>query len=188
MKTIKLLSVIAIIVAAFISHSFYGLEKSSAAVIKLTDTTRRVNIDTIPEKTNIDPGPLIVLVSKSDKTLTVCHEFSRDTVVCFTVRTGLNAGPKMVQGDKRTPVGEYKIIAKYSSKLVRFLALNYPNEEDIAAGRTGGSIGIHYLGQEMVRGSVRAEGSSGCISVWDKQEIFKLDSLLPVGTRVFIRE
>jgi hypothetical protein len=67
------------------------------------------------------------------------------------------AGPKLLEGDNRTPEGLYRVVRRFPSrKYHRFLLLSYPNDRDRRAfqqarragripsgARIGGQIGIH---------------------------------------------
>jgi murein L,D-transpeptidase YafK len=108
-------------------------------------------------------------------------------------------GPKQWEGDRRTPEGDYLIIAKHRSARFRwFLKLNYPNATDhaefaqlIETGdvprgmREGGNVGIHGT-DEPVLNSGNVDWTTGCISV-DNDSISELAALLPIGTLVVIK-
>lgn len=128
-----------------------------------------------------------ILVEKSIKKLSLI-----DSTGCivkeYNVRVGKNPGPKRCNGDKRTPTGIYHIIEKRQSIYYRFLAIDYPQKQDIQRARklkcrNGGSIGIHSW-----RPGLNPEGSLGCITVWTKEEILEIYKLVPVGAEVEIKE
>lgn len=146
------------------------VNKSEAKIVKCTGETGKV------------------LIVKSMKQLTIL-----DTSGCIikqydNIRIGKNPGPKQCDGDKRTPEGKYHIIEKRDSKYHRFLAINYPNADDIKKAKElgckpGDSIGIHSWKPGLPK-----EGSLGCITVWSKKDILEIDSLVEVGTEVEIRK
>lgn len=120
---------------------------------------------------------------------------------------------KRLQGDGRTPVGEYVIREKHrSTRFHLFLGLNYPNIDDAERGygeglidpnqwvdiffanargqtpppntRLGGQVGIHGFGERPL---IPIDWTKGCIAV-SNDEIEYLYDRLPIGTRVVIHE
>jgi murein L,D-transpeptidase YafK len=85
----------------------------------------------------------------------------------YQIATGERDGRKMVEGDKKTPEGVYFIVGrKYSSELTNLYGpaafiLDYPNEEDRKAGRTGHGIWVH--GSD--RGNIPPLFTQGCVAV-----------------------
>lgn len=109
---------------------------------------------------------------------------------------------KLMEGDRNTPEGEFKIAAKNAaSKYDRFLALNYPTSEALAkfnklkadgklpaSARIGGDVGIHGIwagGDDMIQLGVG--WTDGCIALKNK-DVEDLFSLVNVGTKVVIRK
>lgn len=133
-----------------------------------------------------------IVVEKSKKTMTL-YDAEGCQVKQYTVRTGLNEGPKQCEGDKKTPEGTYYIKDKRNSKYVRFLELDYPRQKDIDNAKRlgcnpGNAVGIHYYNKEYTNDPSTLEGSLGCVTVWDKSEIREIDGLVKVGTKVIIKE
>ncbi len=110
-------------------------------------------------------------------------------------------GDKMVQGDRRTPEGKFKICLKRKhSKWSRFLLIDYPNAESMArfnqrkaAGlipadsQIGGGIGIHGTWPNEDYAIDRSQNwTEGCISTKNRY-IEELFEVLPVGTQIEIR-
>jgi len=111
-------------------------------------------------------------------------------------------GDKMMQGDRRTPEGTFKISFKRKhEKWSRFLLIDYPNAESVAkfkqrkeAGlipadaQIGGSIGIHgtWPNEDYAVDGLQ-NWTEGCISTKNRyvEEIF---DVLPVGTRITIKK
>lgn len=107
---------------------------------------------------------------------------------------------KMMEGDRRTPEGHYKIIAKkLHPEWGHFLLLDYPTQTDIekfkarksqgiipSNAKPGGGIGIHATRRNEDRFiDYYYNWTLGCIST--KREYAKeLYDLLPVGTEVTI--
>jgi murein L,D-transpeptidase YafK len=143
--------------------------------------------------------PLLIIVDKLSRRL-VLYRFGAP-IRTYPVVIGRNAGRKLYEGDRRTPSGIYEIVGKHSHpKWDRFLAINYPNEADrenylaaLNAGRiprsspgTGGSIGIHGTDKEDLN-RVGINWTYGCVSL-SNRDVEELDSLVPEGTTVLIRD
>lgn len=109
---------------------------------------------------------------------------------------------KMVSGDRKTPIGEYKIVSKNpNSKWSRFMLLDYPNAADRlkfeqrksqglipADAKIGNGIGIHgtWKNDDFAVDSFQ-NWTDGCISL-KNVHIEELFNMLPVGTPVIIQE
>jgi murein L,D-transpeptidase YafK len=120
---------------------------------------------------------------------------------------------KRIQGDGRTPVGEYVIQEKHpSARFHLFLGLNYPNIDDAERGyreglidpnqwvdiffanarrrlppsntRLGGQVGIHGFGERPL---IPIDWTKGCVAI-SNEEIEYLYRQLPLGTPVIIHE
>ena len=123
-------------------------------------------------------------------------------IYAFNVVFGNPIGDKFKEGDRKTPIGTFKIKAKYPHKGWKyFLWIDYPTKESWTRfntrkangqlkknDRIGGSIGIHgvppncdYLIAE------RSNWTLGCISL-SRKNIEILYQLIPVGTEVQIFE
>lgn len=119
------------------------------------------------------------------------------------------------RGDLSTPVGNYRVTSiQPSSRYGIFIAINYPNREQVElarqAGRIsatdyrrlleadtsgatppadtalGGNIGLHGLGAGDIRVHQAMNWTRGCIALTN-QQINELLPWLRVGTRVQIR-
>jgi len=104
-------------------------------------------------------------------------------------------GPKLEQGDNKTPEGDYTVDGHNAhSAAHRSLHLSYPNAEDRARAAKarvspGGDIMIHGLpnGQGYIGTSHSAtDWTYGCIAVTD-EEIEEIFTLVPNGTKVHIQ-
>lgn len=127
-----------------------------------------------------------ILVEKSEKKMYLL-DCNGNTVKEYDVRLGLD-GPKQCEGDKKTPEGTYKIIDKYSSKYHKFLAIDYPRAKDIKKAKElgckpGNGVGIHA----WIKGLPKSN-SRGCITVWEKEEIYEINRLVKIGTIIEIRK
>jgi len=142
--------------------------------------------------------PIFVVVRQSCRTLDVYRYGKR--VRSFSAVFGQGGTPKVHEGDRRTPIGLYSIIAKYPHPKWRyFFLIDYPNGSDLfryeqargsgdlpeSAG-IGGSLGIHGTDKpDLNRRGV--DWTWGCVSV-DDDAIEDLNRLLPLGTPVVIEE
>jgi murein L,D-transpeptidase YafK len=111
-------------------------------------------------------------------------------------------GPKLYEGDRRTPEGEYHVVAKYvHPEWQRFLLLDYPNAENREvyawsrakglvparggqATGTGGAIGIHGTRNDALNRK-GINWTHGCISLLSR-DVQELYDAVPVGTIVII--
>jgi murein L,D-transpeptidase YafK len=107
---------------------------------------------------------------------------------------------KMMEGDRRTPEGTYKIIhKKLHPEWGHFLLLDYPNAADLekfndrkkaglipSSARPGGGIGIHATRRNEDRFvDFYYNWTLGCVST-KRQYAQELYDLLPIGTQVTI--
>lgn len=116
----------------------------------------------------------------------ILEAWSGDTLVkTYSIAIGSgDEGPKLYEGDRRTPEGTYRIDSRHrSQRFRRFLHVSYPNATDRRRYREarrrgevpeeagiGGDIGIHG---ESDRAVVRMLGNgvdwtAGCIAVDDE--------------------
>ena len=142
-----------------------------------------------------------VVVRKEERTLTVYHRTQQ--VKVYPIVLGIASyGPKVYQGDLRTPEGVYRIASKRPhARWNRFMLLSYPNDEDrsryamaLSEGRVpiidghppgiGGAVGIHGTDREdsNVRGD---DWTFGCVSLLN-QHVAELYDTIPIGTPVLI--
>jgi len=155
-----------------------------------------------------DPQPweeneYAIIVRKRERTLTLYHNSVPDRV--YPIVLGIDPyGPKLYQGDLRTPEGLYRIQSKRPhQRWARFLLLSYPNDVDrrryamaVNEGRVpvidghppgpGGAVGIH--GTDRVDSNARGvDWTWGCISMLN-QHVKEIYDAVPVGTPVLIEE
>jgi murein L,D-transpeptidase YafK len=148
-----------------------------------------------------------VVIEKSARLLHLLDDDEK-AIATYPIAIGrAAAGTKLVEGDKRTPEGEYFVCVKNpNSKFHLSLGLNYPNAEDARRGyeaalidaaqrdeietadrerrrppwntALGGEIFIHGRGDGR-------EGTAGCVAVSDAA-IDAIYALVYVGTPVTI--
>lgn len=124
----------------------------------------------------------------------------------FGATFGANpVGPKLREGDERTPEGVYTVTSRVrSARFHRFLGLSYPNADDLRRARElgitrpGGGIGIHGTTARLsglARAWIRISRGAGVSSAWGptdgcigvaNEDVETLYELVPVGTRVVI--
>ncbi len=135
-----------------------------------------------------------VLIEKGKRRLTL---FSRGRAVkIYKIALGGDPnGPKIQQGDNKTPEGIYTIDSRQKSSRYHIsLHISYPNQQDKRRASQlgvspGGNIMIHGIKTEMAWvGNRHAEvdWTQGCIAVTD-EEIEEIDRLVPDNTVVEIK-
>lgn len=146
-------------------------------------------------------GEYAVIIRKEERTLTVYRRTEQAKV--YPIVLGIASyGPKVYQGDLRTPEGVYRISSKRPhARWSRFMLLSYPNDHDrdryamaLSEGRVpiidgqapgiGGAVGIHGTDREdsNARGD---DWTWGCISLLN-QHVAELYETVPIGTPVLI--
>ena len=133
-----------------------------------------------------------ILIVKSTRTMTLFR--GRKVFKTYKVALGsVPAGPKRIQGDHKTPEGNYTIASRNErSQFHRALRISYPSAADRARARQlraspGGDIMIHGLPNGFDDARYRqTDWTDGCIAVTNA-EIEEIWRLVPVGTRVEIR-
>jgi len=140
--------------------------------------------------------PFFVVVKRRCRTVTVYRHGVWDAQYREAV-FGREDGPKVHEGDRRTPNGLYRMQGRrLHPRWSRFLLLDYPNAADRAAnqaareaGRTnsgpGGAIGIHGTDEPTLNRQL-VDWTLGCISL-ENADIDDLYSRVPEGTPVWIR-
>ena len=135
-----------------------------------------------------------VLVDKSERSLSLLK--NGKVIRSYRVALGRNpSGPKVMEGDGRTPEGQYRIDSRNAaSGFYRALHISYPNAADRErANQTGVSPG----GDIMIHGMKNGLGwigrlhrlvdwTNGCIAVTD-EEMREIWSAVPDNTAIEIR-
>jgi murein L,D-transpeptidase YafK len=135
-----------------------------------------------------------IIILKSAHTMTL---LSGDKVLkTYKVALGgAPVGPKRVEGDHKTPEGNYTIDARNAqSQFHLSLHISYPSVADRESAakqgaRPGGAIMIHGLAKQFAYlGALhrQVDWTDGCVAVTNA-EIEEIWKLVPVGTRVEIR-
>lgn len=126
-----------------------------------------------------------ILANKADRTLYLLGKTAGEetwkSMERFSILVGRNDGQKMSAGDQRTPEGVYFIVGRKETEELNAIygplayMLNYPNEEDRKAGRTGQGIWIHGTREDTTR-----EATRGCV-VLNNENMLTLASYLQLG-------
>lgn len=139
------------------------------------------------------PEPWKIVVKKGQRKLYLYQQ--GELFKMFPVDLGGNPkGPKICQGDLRTPEGEYRVIEKKDrgqTKYYQAFLLNYPNDEDrvrydlaVRNGHLPKDIGIGGL-IEIHGEGVGVDWTKGCIALINPH-MRELFNQIPVGTPVRI--
>jgi len=110
-------------------------------------------------------------------------------------------GDKMMEGDRKTPEGSFKIISKRPhEKWDKMMLIDFPTKSDIAkfnerkakglvpkSARIGNGIGIHGTwDRDDMAVDLFQNWTNGCISL-KRQEMDEIYSIIPIGTKVTIK-
>ncbi len=134
-----------------------------------------------------------LVVDKGERLLHVMQD--GNIVRTYPVALGRDpVGPKQMQGDGRTPEGEYVIDWRNpNSRFYRSLRVSYPNSVD---RQHAASLGVNPGGMIMIHGSpnitltgdygIRADWTEGCIAV-SNMAMDELWEAVAEGTPIEIR-
>lgn len=146
-------------------------------------------------------GTPYVIIDKSDYELNVYDDegWYATYPAVFGNKT---LGDKMMEGDRKTPEGNYRIVSKRPhEKWDKIMLIDYPNEADWKkfnqrkangaipkTAKIGGGIGIHGTWQrdEMVVDYFQ-NWTNGCISL-KRYDMDDLYDIIPIGTKVTIQK
>lgn len=148
-----------------------------------------------------DPvGKVYLIVDKSDYELQVYDE--EGWYATYPVVFGSkDQGDKMMEGDRKTPEGKFKINAKRKhEKWHKMLSIDYPNKESWEKfnkrkkqglipqnAKIGNGIAIHgtWPNDELSVDDF-TNWTNGCISL-KNEDLDEIEPFLPIGTEVLIR-
>ena len=144
-----------------------------------------------------------LVVRKAERTLTLYRRGLQEVV--YPIVLGIaSSGPKLYQGDLRTPEGVYYIsFKKPHDRWMRFMLLSYPNDGDrqryamaLSEGRVpiidgrppgeGGAIGIHGTDREDMN-IAGVDWTWGCVSMLN-EHVAELYDRVGIGTPVLIED
>lgn len=145
-------------------------------------------------------GTVYIIVDKSDYELQVYDE--EGWYATYPVVFGnKDLNDKMVEGDRKTPEGTFKIISKKPhAKWHKMLMLDFPTKESLARfnqrkaqgiipknAKIGGGIAIHgtWPNDNIVVDDY-TNWTNGCIAL-KNSDLDELETYLPLGTKVIVR-
>jgi murein L,D-transpeptidase YafK len=134
----------------------------------------------------------LIRIDKSDHVLELVA--GDEVVERYAIAIGPGGeGPKQYEGDRRTPVGEYRVTGLIKGLFHNFLVVSYPNQQDraryaelkaqgkVPAGRSVGfGIGIHG-------GGTGSDWTLGCVALEDGH-IDEVIQRVRIGTRIVITD
>lgn len=116
-----------------------------------------------------------VVVDAASRRLHLCRGGRPDAT--YRVNLGKAGVGKRKQGDKKTPLGRYRLSPPRasSSGFTWFVPVGYPTAEQRELGYTGGAIGIHgppdWMPQAVIDFAFDTPWTEGCIMVRTKAQI-----------------
>lgn len=145
-------------------------------------------------------GAVYVVITKSNYELQVFDE--EGWYATYPVVFGnKDLSDKLMEGDRRTPEGTFKIISKKPhQKWHKMLMLDYPNQESWdkfkerkakgvipASAKIGGGVAIHgtWPHDDIVVDDF-TNWTNGCVAL-KNEDLDELDAILPVGSKVIIK-
>ena len=165
----------------------------------LPPPTVAIELLTTPKANNTNFDGVYLHIQKAQRKLNIYS--SGRLIKTYSVVFGANqTGPKVAQGDLRTPEGEYRVLAVDDHpEWSKFIWLSYPNTQDwhrhlLSKIRgemnwfvpIGGEIGIHgvpYGADNWI--TTKNDWTLGCISLRN-QDVIELSRYVRPGTRVLI--
>ncbi len=129
------------------------------------------------------PEQYMVIVEKSTQNLYIYSNYRAEPIETFKITTGKNHGPKMTEGDMKTPEGLYLFkrvlsgdeLPKAEDYGEKAFTLNYPNPIDIKEKRLGSGIWLH--GAFEIEKIDTPNSSKGCV-VMRNQDLVNLSKYI----------
>lgn len=189
----KLTAVLSIL---FLGSSFTAIHVPAIKPVKTEPEVKKyVHTTDDPE------GTIYIIIDKSDYELHVYDD--KGWYATYPVVFGSTSlDDKKMEGDKKTPEGNFKIISKrLHSKWDRFIMLDYPTKESYDKFKQrkqkgeipknagiGGGIGIHGTWpHEDYQVDKYKNWTDGCIAL-KNEDVEDLYRYIPIGTKVSIRK
>lgn len=119
------------------------------------------------------------LAVKSDRVV-IFYDAQKNEIGRYDAAFGQGKGAKRIEGDLRTPEGDYFLApARPSNEWGWFMPISYPSDEDVQRAKSdgrsvvklGGAIGLHAVGDGFMRNVRQSFGENwtfGCIAVTDR--------------------
>src|SRR5574343_103963 len=181
-------------------HSFGALSDAPAdkvadlraeALVRLKAYREKPSADFVPRYLlQMPPGQRYAIVVDTQRSRLYLYENDRSQdgrprfVADYYVTHGKLGADKLVEGDKKTPVGVYHVTANLPKQKLADLygsgafPINYPNEWDKRQGRSGSGIWLHGTPSDTFARPPRA--SDGCV-VLTNQDLDVVSKNLQVG-------
>lgn len=195
----------AALVAASLTHTVPSLTAGSGGARRAAPSERTPPATAARRAPRAAASPPVteIRIDKSEHTLDLVA--GGKIVRSYRVALGPGGpGPKRYEGDKRTPVGTYRVAGRIDGLFHRFLIVSYPNEEDrarfaelkrrgeVPPGRgVGHSIGIHGVGsggtRQLAGVHKESDWTLGCIAL-DDDEIDEIARRTPDGAKIVITD
>jgi len=172
-----------IVLLSLVSLSFFAFDH--------TNFHRSLNIE----------GDVYIIIVKSDYELKVYDK--EGWYATYPVVFGSKSlEDKMMEGDRKTPEGEYHVVIKKTDpKWDKMMLLDYPTKTDYAkfnerkakglipkGAKIGNGIGIHGTwNHDEMAVDLYQNWTNGCISL-KREDIEELYDLIPKGTKVIIQK
>lgn len=141
-------------------------------------------------KFDVYNGPEVtqVVVNKGDRRMYLMHY--NQVLEDYKIGLGFRpTGDKLIEGDGRTPEGDYKIDRRNpNSQFYLSIGISYPNQQDRAEARAmgqspGGDIFIHGRPKKYRKGG--QDWTAGCIAVTNR-EMRQIYAMVKNGTPIRI--
>jgi len=127
----------------------------------------------------------IIMCNKNIKDIKVYDTKENNIIFSSKVLTGQINGSKKIEGDLKTPIGAYKLVAKLTNVDDFYgpfaLQSNYPNEFDKSQNKTGHGIWIHGVPFKESRNPY----TKGCIAL-NNTQLENLDSSIDIHNSMLI--
>ena len=166
-----------------------GVQPADARNAARTDVDEQVAALTVPRMMLADH----IVVLKSQRQMALMR--GDQVIKVYRVALGrYPSGPKVEEGDERTPEGAYFIDKRLpGSNFHKAIHISYPNDQDRARARAlgvrpGGAIMIHGLPNEWTArqvGHPTLDWTTGCIAVTNR-EMDEIWRLVQPGTPIYI--
>jgi murein L,D-transpeptidase YafK len=199
MKTLKI-STLLILTTFILSSNCYRSDGPKPKKI-YKDTIYRWKVKTLrPIKSDLAEEDRFIRISstiikiKVRKSVQKLYAYFGDTFKVFRIAIGTDPnGPKVKQGDNKTPEGTYKIVCKNpNSRGYKSLKISYPNENDLKNAKKlgvnpGGDIYIHGLwwDNQDPKTHWKDNWTRGCVAL-NNQEIDELYQYTDINTEITI--
>ena len=129
------------------------------------------------------PEQYVLIVEKLSQTLYVYSNYKENPVATFKITSGKNGGPKMTEGDMKTPEGLYYFNNTISGDALpksddygeKAFTMNYPNPIDKIENRNGKGIWLHGAFDPKKLSS--PFNSRGCV-VLDNKDLIEISKYI----------